>query len=136
MKRMLSISLEFAPGTTDACKRLVAKLFQPGEILGAYRQAREMFHTGDLVLAVSEQNPSGFRVEPRIAYLKNLRQALGHNAPKVMSALGIAQKTAHAVVKLPFESEAMWLVVSRGQDLPAMCVLYSLPYEQTAAAAN
>jgi hypothetical protein len=133
---MLQVSLEFAPGTTDDCKRLVEKLFQPGEILGAYRQARGLFKTSDLVLAVSEKDPSGFRVEPRMVYLETLRRALGLHAPKMMNALVIAQRTAHAVVKLPFESEAMWLIVSRGKELPVMCVIYSLAFEQAATAVN
>jgi hypothetical protein len=134
MKRMLQTGLEFAPGTTDDCKRLIAGLFQPGEILGAYRQARGVFKTGDLVMVVAKSDPSGFNVEPRIAYLKRLRQVLGHHAASTMPALGINDKSAHSVMKLPFETDAMWLIVTRGQELPVMCVLYSTPYETTAVA--
>ena len=125
----LSTGLEFAPGTTDECKRLVAKLFQPGEILGAYKQARAAFQTGDLVLVVAEQNPEGFNVEPRIAYLKRLRQTLGVHARKTMPALGISHKSAHSVVQLPFEDDAMWLIITRGQEMPAMIVLFTTPYQ-------
>jgi hypothetical protein len=94
-----------------------------------------MFKNGDLVLAVSEQDPSGFRVEPRIEYLKNLRLALRSHAPKTMPSLGITHQSAHGVVQLPFEADAMWLVISRGQEIPVMCVLYTTPYEVSTAAA-
>ena len=136
MGPMLATGLEFAPGTTDDCKRLVGGLFKPGEILGAYRQAREHFKNGDLVLAVSKSDPSGFRIEPRIEYLKGLRKVLGSHAPRVLRALGLAHQSAHGVMRLPAESEAMWLVISRGQELPVMCVLFTTPYEVSAAAAN
>ena len=134
MRLMISTGLEFAPGTTEDCKRLVARLFQPGEILGAYREGREKFKTGDLVLLVSESDPSGFAVEPRIAYVKRLREALGANAKKTLPVLGIAQKSAHGVVRLPFETDAMWLVIARGKDMPSMCVLFTTPYEVAAGA--
>lgn len=133
---MLQTGLEFAPGTTDDCKKLIAKLFKPEEILGAYRQARSTFKMGDLVLVGSESDPSGFNIEPRTAYLKRLRQVLGVHAPRTMLALGIANKSAHAVVQLPFESDAMWLVITRGREMPVMCVLFTSPYETTAVAAN
>jgi hypothetical protein len=47
---------EFAPGTTDDCKKLVTQLFrEPGAVLGAYRAARKQFQTGDIVLVVNGQ---------------------------------------------------------------------------------
>lgn len=129
----MMLGLEFASGTTEDSKRLVAGLFQPGEILGAYRQGRTRFKTSDLVMVASQSEASGFNVEPRIAYLKRLRQNLGSHASRTMPALGITDKSAHAVAQLPFESEAMWLIVTRGKELPVMCVLYVLPYETTTA---
>lgn len=128
-------SLEFAAGTTDDCKRLVAGLFKPGEILGAYRQARGVFKTGDLVMVVAQKDPEGFNVEPRIAYLKRLRQVLGTKAAKTMPSLGIANKSAHSIVQLPFEGDAFWLIVTRGQEIPVMVVLFTTPY-QVASGAN
>ena len=133
---MVNIELKFAQGTTDASKRLVAKLFGPSDILSAYREARRIFRTGDLVLAASEQDPIGFRVEPRIEYLKNLQRALGAHAPATLSALGIAHRSAHEEVKLPAASEALWLVISRGQELPVMCVMYVMAFEYEAPAPN
>lgn len=125
---MHQTGLEFAPGTTEECQRLVAQLFQPGEILAAYKQARTTFRTGDLVLSVSEQDPSGFEAEPRIAYTKRLQKI-----PLLMR--GLADRSAHSVVKLPFEADAMWLIVVRGpQEVPVMCVIYAAPYETSASA--
>lgn len=131
---MLKTGLEFASGTTEDSKRLVARLFSPGDILGAYRAARQQFKTGDLVLEVSEQDPSGFKATPRAEYLKHLRHILGAHAPKIMSTLGIANRSAHGVVQLPFESDAMWLIVLRGSDLPCMCVIFAVPYSVASGA--
>ena len=131
---MLQTGLEFSPGTTDECKKLISGLFQPGEILGAYRQARTQFNTGDLVLSVSEQDPSGFDVEPRIAYVKRLREFQGSKGvPLFMRRM--AEESAHKVVQLPFEADALWLVIVRGlQAVPITCVLFAAPYEVAAAA--
>lgn len=125
----LKLGLEFAPGTTEDCKKKVVSLFKPSEILGAYKQARALFKTGDLVLVGSETDPSGFNVEPRHEYLKRLRQVLGENAPKAMQVLGLAHTSAHAVVKMPKDSDAMWLVITRGRDMPLMVVLFTTPYQ-------
>lgn len=134
MVAMFKTGLEFAPGTTDDSKKLVASLFQPGEILSAYKTARGTLKTGDLVLVVSESDPSGFRAEPRTDYLRRLRQSLGANAARTMPALGINSKSAHSVVQLPFDSDAFWFIVTRGQEMPAMCVLYAMPYQDSAPA--
>ena len=129
---MISTGLEFAPGTTDDCKKLVTRLFMPTEIFSAYRMARAQFGTGDLVLCVSEQDPSGFEAEPRIAYIKRARD-LPKGVPMFMRRM--AEDSAHKVMQLPSESDAVWLVVVRGpQAMPIMCVLYATPYEVAAAA--
>jgi len=126
---MLKTGLEFAPGTTDQCKELIAKLFQPGEILGAYRAARANFKTGDLVMRVSEQDPSGFEAETRTEYVNRVRRIRG-TLPLLMRGL---DRSAHAIVQLPFQEDAMWLIVVRGtQAVPVMCVLYAAPYEVAA----
>lgn len=130
----LKTGLEFAPGTTDECKGLVGRLFQPGEILAAYRAARAQFKTSDLVLCVSEQDPSGFEAEPRADYIKRVQETRGlKGIPLLMR--GLAGKSAHGVVQLPSEADAMWLIVVRGpQAVPVMCVIYATPYEVAAAA--
>jgi hypothetical protein len=126
---MLGTALEFAPGTTDDCKRLVAQLFQePGVVLGAYRTARERFRTGDVVLVTAEHDPSGFEAMPRTHYVERLRDGLGRNGSKLLAVLGLAHQSAHKVASLPWESDAFWLIVNRKDALPVMVVLYAAPY--------
>jgi len=130
---MLSTGLEFAPGTTDDCKKLVSGLFTPTEIFSAYRMARSQFSMGDLVLRVSEQDPAGFEAEPRIAYIKRIREFQGSKGvPLLMRKM--AEESAHKVMQLPFEADAFWLVVVRGpQAVPITCVMYASPYETAVA---
>lgn len=129
---MLKTGLEFAPGTTDDSKKLIGKLLTPQEIMNAYRNARAECGTGDIVLFLSDQDPTihgGTRVE----YCKHLQKVFG----KAASGFRMWQHSAHAVMKLPSDSEAFWLVVDvRGMDVPTMCVLFAMPYEQTAASVN
>jgi hypothetical protein len=131
---MLRTGLDFANGTSDASKRLVGMLFEPGEILGAYRAARDSFKTSDLVLVTSEADPSGFNAMPRAEYVKQVRQRMGSRASLMHPEPAIWTTTAHAVMKLPRDSEAIWLVIERGKDLPVECVLYAVPYRTEAAA--
>lgn len=135
---MLGIDLDFATGTTDASKELIGSLFTPTAIFRNYRRAREKLGTGDLVLEVSEQDPSGFHASTRAGYIKNRKRALGAGKPMPILMRGIIQQSAQAVMSLPFESDAMWFIVKRGlQQVPVMCVLYATPYEvsDTASAA-
>jgi hypothetical protein len=132
MGLMLQTGLDFAPGTTEECKKLVVGLFTPSEIFGAYRMARSQLKTSDLVLLVSKQDPSEFQAEPRSVYVKRLREVQGSKQKKGVPILmrGLAEKSAHAVMKLPAESDALWLLVVRGpKEVPVMCVLYATPYE-------
>lgn len=124
--RMIGTALEFAPGTTDECKQVVGKLFTAPELMSAYRMARGSFGTGDLVLRVSQSDPSGFEAETRSTYVQRVKQLFG-KIPLLMR--GIAEKSAHSVVKLPFEGEAFWFIVVRGaKEVPIMCVLFGTPY--------
>lgn len=128
---MLKTGLEFAQGTTDECKKLIARLFKAEEILGAYRHAKTQLGTEDIVLAVSEQDPSGFNAMTRREWVKRLKQVMGSKGASTLRALTIASKSAHSVARLPIESgmDALWLVVSRGREaVPTMAVLYSVPY--------
>lgn len=133
-RAMIKTGLEFAPGTTNDCKRLVLRLFQPSDILGSYRTARQALKTGDLVLVTQERDPSGFEVMPRAEYVGKVRRAMGSSGARMMHTLGVANKSAHGVVQMPFDSEALWLIVLRGRELPIMCVLYAVPYKDTAVA--
>lgn len=134
MRGMLKTGLEFAPGTTNDCKKLIGRLFSPSDILGAYRVARDTFKSGDLALVVSEGDPSGFNAMTRTECVKKLRLAMGAAARKVMPVLAITHKPAHGIARLPFESDAFWLVVARKDQMPVMAVLFTTPYEMTAAA--
>lgn len=129
---MLKTGLEFAPGTTDDCKALVGKLFTPTDILASYRAARQTFKTGDIVLVASESDPSGFSAKTRMTFVKEMRDGL-NGKPLPFVARALAERTAHAIMKLPFTSEAMWLVITRHQGIPVMVVIYATPYETTSA---
>jgi ABC-type sugar transport system substrate-binding protein len=126
---MLGTALEFAPGTTEDCQRLVTRLFQqPGAVLGAYRTARQRFGTSDLVLVTAEADPSGFEAMVRGHYVATLRRGLGARGTKMLETLGLAHKSAHQVASLPKDSDAFWLVVNRKDMLPVMVVLFAAPY--------
>jgi hypothetical protein len=130
---MIKTGLEFANGTTDDCKRLVVGLFQPAELLGWYREARRLNKTADVVLVSDAADPSGVKAWPRGKYVEQLRVSMGANAAKMLPSLTIAHQSAHQVAMLPYDSDAFWLVVVRGQQLPLMVVLYANPYEELGA---
>lgn len=128
MARMIQTGLDFAPGTADANKQLVGRLFEPSQLYAAYKAARQQFGTGDIVLSVSEQDPSGFEADTRAGYIRRIKAAGGGRVPLLMQAL--VDKSAQGVMSLPFESDAMWLIIVRGlQEVPVMCVLYAMQYE-------
>lgn len=134
MTPMLRTGLDFAPGTTDACKQLVGRLFEPSQLYSAYKAARERFGTGDLVLNVSEQDPSGFEADTRAGYIRRIKAAGEGRVPVLMRAL--VDRSAQGIMSMPFESDAMWLIIVRGpQEVPVMCVLYATRYEVEPAAA-
>jgi hypothetical protein len=129
----LQNGLEFAPGTSDDSKRLIGRILTPGEILGAYKQARTMYHTGDLVLSTTLDDTE-LKVWPRPKYIEEQRLLMTEQygvakASKMMSVLAIARQSAHQIAKLPFESDAMWVVILRGKELPVQAVIYATPYE-------
>lgn len=127
----LRIGLEFAPGTKDDCKRLVGSITTPGALLAAYRDARILHGNGDIVLVIHPDQSADINGGTRWEFCRHLRQLYGDRA----SAFGVWHKSAHAVVQLPKESEAMWLVIhTAAMDLPIMCVIYTTPYEVAARA--
>jgi hypothetical protein len=134
MARMIQTGLDFAPGTTDANKQLVGRLFEPSQLYSAYKAARQQFNTGDIVLSVSEQDPSGFEANTRAGYIRRIKTAGGGRVPVLMRAL--IEKSAQGIMSLPFESDAMWLIIVRGpKEVPVMCVLYATQYQTEDAAA-
>jgi len=122
---MLKTGLEFAPGTTDASKRVVLRMFQPANLLDAYREARSRFNTSDIVLAASDQGPEIYYYT-RLAYAEHLQSVFGKRA----SEFKMWSHSAQSVVKMPAEANAMWLVVDlQGADMPIICVIFAVPYE-------
>jgi hypothetical protein len=48
----------------------------------------------------------------------------------------LIEKSAQGIMSLPFESDAMWLIIVRGpKEVPVMCVLYATQYQTEDAAA-
>jgi hypothetical protein len=125
---MLKNGLEFAPGTSEDCQKLVVRLFDPSKLFATYRMARKQLRTGDLVIVTEESDPEHAKVAKRLDYVAEIRAG----AAKILPVLVIAQKSAHQVASLPFESDAFWLVILRGQQVPIDCVLYANPYEVAA----
>lgn len=123
---MIRTGLEFHPGTTDNEKRLIGRLYPPETILGSYRNAREISGTSDIVLYGSDQSPD-ILGGPRVAYA---RDVLAARFGKRASEFRMWAHSAHSVMKLPADSEAMWLVVEvNGLDLPIMCVIWAMPFK-------
>lgn len=122
----LKIGLEFAPGTTDDCKRAVGRIATPGALLAAYRDAKILSGSEDIVLVVYPDQSADVHGGTRREYCQHLWRLFGARA----SEFGMWHKSAQTVVRLPKESEAMWLVIhSAAMDLPLMCVIYTTPYE-------
>jgi hypothetical protein len=101
-------------------------MFKPADLLGAYREARSKLNTSDIVLAASDQ-VEGIQYMRRLEYaFRHLRRVFGPRA----SEFGLWHRSAQSVMKLPPESDAMWLIVElEGADTPIMCVIFAVPYE-------
>lgn len=123
----MTISLDFAPGTTDASKRVVQQL-SPNDLFDAYRLGRHTYSTGDLVLVVSARDPESVDAWPRVKYVE---QALRRNNRAQLATVTLAHKSAHKIMLLPAESDAFWLVVETEQlPMPIMCVLHAVRVEK------
>lgn len=99
-------------------------------LFDSYRMARHRLGTGDLVLTISEQNPSSFKVEPRRGYVADVKKMAG-NKPIPFFMRGIMSMSAHAMAELPAESDAFWLIVLRPNavpPMPIMCAIFGVPY--------
>ena len=139
---MLRTSLEFAAGTTDDCKRLVARVCDPGRLLEAYRAMRIEMKTGDLVLTGSDFDPT-IKVVKRLEYVEIIKRGIEKRTGrpgKVPPLFAVLEhQTAHKIAKLPFEHDAFWLVIARGeQELPILCAVFvtQLELEDQPAIAN
>ena len=139
MKPMIGNDLLFAHGTpqrgssAEEVEKMVIGLFSPPtDLLSAYQMGRHKFGTGDLVLVVAAHDPEIISAWPRQKYIES---ALSRCAPGQLPRL--AHESAHKVAKLPGDSVAFWLVLEVKQlPVPVMTVLYTTPYEVSAAATN
>src|SRR5260221_11917842 len=112
---MLQIGLDFAPGTTDDCKKLVRNL-SPDDLFNAYRLGRHSYNTGDLVVVGDNEDQENFQAWPRSEYVKRAVHS---------EAFPIARQSAHQVMVLPAGADASWPVVVVG--LPRTPVTLRLP---------
>lgn len=120
------IGLEFAVGTTNECKKLVERVVPSRELLVQYKNGQVNFGTSDLVLRISATDPSGFRVQTRKDFIRDIIAASGGKLPDFFK--GMAAASAHKVAQVPLDSDAMWLVVD-GLQMPIMCVVYAVKYK-------
>ena len=123
----MTIHLDFAPGTTDDCKRLVQQHLTPNDLFDAYRLARHTYSSGDIVLVIAAHDPEIINGFPRSEYIKS---ALGRNTRAQLAVLGIANRSAHQVMMLPADSDAFWLVIEKRGQLPIMVVLHATRHEK------
>jgi len=128
----MRIDLHFASGTTEACQTLV-KQIPPDRLFDAYCQGRHELRTSDLVIAVAPEDmeKAGIRYLPRAEYIRDaLRRCSDEQRARLTRGgafSGIANLTAHRVMKLPIESDVFWLVVEGGPlPMPVMCVVHAI----------
>jgi len=123
----------FAPRTPDGIKVMVGKILTPQAMMDAYRNARALCGTTDIVLHHSDQDPNIYGGTRREFCVQHLLPLLGERASK----LKIWKHSAQSEVMLPSDSDAFWLVIEgRHLDAPIACVLYATPYEQEAVTLN
>jgi hypothetical protein len=130
---MLKTGLLFDPKTPDHVKKMVGKILTPQAIMDAYRNARALYGTTDIVLWHSDQDPAIFGGTRKDYCTLNLQPRYGERALKFK----IWKQSAQKVVMAPSDSDAMWLIIEgRNLDIPISCVLYAIPIEETAVASN
>lgn len=121
---MIAFDLEFGPNTDEAHKKLIYGLFAPRQLLSAYHTAQREHNTHDLVLVCPNMRPDEIYAGPRPSMSAHLQQTLKFPVPLM---------AAHAMAKLPRDSDAFWLIIPvTGCDIPAMVVMHALVYEQVA----
>lgn len=119
---MIAYDLEFGPNTDEAHKKVVYGLFDPRQLLSAYRAARREHGTADLVLVCLNMDPTDLFAGPRVSMSDHLRTQFKFPVPLV---------SAHSMVKAPRDDEAFWLIIpGAAHDIPIMVVMRSTQYEQ------
>lgn len=120
---MHQTNIDFAPGTPQEYQKIVQLLGPPSNLYTAYRIARAEYKTGDVVLVVGVQEPEVVDKFPRDEYVK---RALSKLTPAQRKVCTIVHKSAHQIMKLPFESDAFWLVVEIDRTVaPITCVMHA-----------
>ena len=128
----MRIDLHFAPGTSEECQRLV-KQIPPDRLFDAYCKGRFKYNTHDLVIAVApeDMDKAGIPYMPRAEYVRTaLRRCSEEQRTRLTTVgafSGIANMSAHQIMKLPAESDTFWVIVEGGPlPVPAMCVVQVL----------
>jgi hypothetical protein len=119
---MIAFDLEFGPNTDEAHKKVVYGLFEPRQLLSAYRAARSEYGTADLALVCLNMDPADLFAGPRVSMSEHLCTRFKFPAPLV---------SAHSIVKAPRDDEAFWLIIpGAAHDIPIMIVMRATKYEQ------
>jgi hypothetical protein len=119
---MIAYDLEFGLNTDESHKKVIYGLFEPRQLLSAYRAARREHGTADLVLVCLNMDPADLFAGPRASMSDHLRKQFKFPAPLM---------PAHGMVQLPLDQEAFWLIVpGSSNDIPIMVVMYAIQYEQ------
>jgi hypothetical protein len=102
------------PGTSDRMQKLAESL-PPYDLLKAYREAAQHFHTTDIVLVVvpDQKQLEGFNAMPRPAYVE---RAFQRWTEQQRALHPVARESAHRHLKLPVERPAFWLIVESPND--------------------
>lgn len=122
---MFRATLEFAPGTVDDCKKLVGSMFSPTMLLDEYQAARRRLQSGDLVIVAADWDGDGFQIFRRMDWVRDVASK-NPRAAEAMKIFTIAHQSAHKLAMLPWDSDAMWVVVLRKEAMPVMCVVFAV----------
>jgi hypothetical protein len=125
---MFRATLEFAPDTVEDCKKLIGSMFSPTQLLNEYQAARRRLQTGDLVVVGAEWDGSGFEIHPRMDWVRGVGSQ-NHRAAQGVGVFTIAHQSAHKLAKLPWDSDAFWIVILRKEAIPVMCVVFAIELE-------
>ena len=114
---MNATELIFAAGTSEAVQK-VARRLPPFDLLKAYRDARIAFNTGDIVIAVTDGDVSGFTAMPRPVYVEEAFRRWTDEQKKLHP---LPKESARKKLKMPDEFPAFWLVIQFPDDGAIMC---------------
>jgi hypothetical protein len=114
---MNKTELIIAPGTSPGMKK-IAESIPPYDLLKAYREARQVFNTPDIVLVVAQGNAEGFQASPRSTYIE---QAFRRFTEHQRNAHPLVRDPAHRRMQMPADALAFWLVVEMPEQQAVGC---------------